>query len=197
MVRVFLRRHNLNIAAAQVRDYWAAVLALNFFRPGASNVSGRDVLTIRAARGAAIGVLLALSAASSQAAEAVIYRGKGTYEVTRTPMRLHSGGAVVIISAQTIATFEPSESGFASGECSGVGYLSPAGDYSTDVYCTFSVRGGDGFDFRARTGSYGGSLEVLGGTGDWEGATGSGAFIHRFSEGTTVSFEYEIAIDVP
>ena len=98
--------------------------------------------------------------ASASAGEAVTYRGTGSYFVTRMVLPMASGGAAVHLINDTIATIAPSESGFIFGDCSGLVFLSPTGEASSSVYCTFNETGDDSFDLHARGDGTGGSVEI-------------------------------------
>ena len=70
-----------------------------------------------------------------------------SYVLTRAILPLANGDAVMHLIHDTIATIEPSESGF--------------------IY-------GDSFDLRGRDEKDGASVEIIGGSGKWTGATGAG-----------------------
>jgi len=131
------------------------------------------------------------------AGETVIYKGMGTYEAMRAVLPLANGGAAVQLSNNIVATIEPSESGFIFGDCAGLGYLTAEGSYSGDVYCTFTETGNDSFDVKGVVRDKSGSVEILGGSGKWTGATGKGSIKRKYSAGTQGSYEYEFSITTP
>ena len=135
--------------------------------------------------------------ASVSAGEPVTYRGTGSYVVTRTLLPMASGGAAVHLINDTIATIAPSESGFIFGDCAGLAYLSPTGDADTNVYCTFNENGDDSFDLHARGDGTSGSVEVIGGSGKWAGATGSGMIKKKWAKDERGTYEYEFKIATP
>jgi hypothetical protein len=96
-----------------------------------------------------------------------------------------------------LATIAPSESGFIFGDCAGLAYLSPTGDVSTSVYCTFTESGGDSFDLHGRGDGVSGSVEIIGGSGKWAGATGTGTIKRKWAQGERGTYEYEFAIATP
>ena len=144
---------------------------------------------------ASAAVMLMSSAVS--AAETVTYKGMGTYEVMRAVLPLANGGAAIQLSNNIVATISPSESGFIFGDCAGLGYLTVEGSYSGDVYCTFTETGDDSFDVKGAVRGESGSVEILGGSGKWAGATGKGSIKRKYSAGTQGSYEYEFSITTP
>jgi hypothetical protein len=42
-----------------------------------------------------------------------------------------------------------------------------------------------------------GQVEIIGGSGKWAGATGSGTFKRKFSSGNRGTYEYEFTITTP
>jgi len=141
--------------------------------------------------------VLGLSSATALAGEAKTFKGSGTYTVTRMLMPLANGGAAVLLSNDTVATWEPSESGFMNGDCAGLGYISPEGKVSINSICTFAVTAEDGFVIRTDSSVEGGTVKVIGGSGKWKGATGTGKMTRRWIEGSRGSYDYELTISTP
>ena len=131
------------------------------------------------------------------AGEPVTYRGTGNYVVTRMVLPMANGGAAVQLVNDTSATISPSESGFIFGDCAGLAYLSPKGDTSTNVYCTFRELGEDSFDLHARGDGTSGSVEIIGGSGKWAGATGTGTIKKKWAQDQRGTYEYEFMISTP
>ncbi len=131
------------------------------------------------------------------AGETVTYRGTGTFVATRTLMPLANGGAAIHLSNQVVATIAPSEPGFIFGDCAGLGYLSPDSAYEVHVFCTFTETGNDSFDVKGEGGVKGGGVEIIGGSGKWMGATGTGTFTRKWADGPRGSFDYEFHITTP
>jgi hypothetical protein len=144
---------------------------------------------------ASVAVMLLSSVVS--AGETVTYKGMGTYEVMRAVLPLANGGAAVQLSNNIVATINPSESGFIFGDCAGLGYPTVEGSYSGDIYCTFTETGDDSFDIKGVVRNTSGSVEIIGGSGKWTGATGKGSIKRKYSAGTQGSYEYEFSITTP
>ena len=135
--------------------------------------------------------------ATVSAGEPISYRGTGTYVVTRTVLPMANGGAAVQLINDTVATISPSESGFIFGDCAGLAYMSPTGDSSTNMYCTFRELGEDSFDLHARGNGTSGSVEIIGGSGKWAGATGTGTIKKKWAQDERGTYEYEFMIATP
>ncbi len=135
--------------------------------------------------------------APAGAGQTVTYKGTGSFTAHRELMPLANGGAAVHVTNAIVATIEPSKPGFIDGDCAGLGYLAVDGKYSVDTYCTFAETGEDAFDIRAKVDENGGSVEVIGGSGKWSGATGSGKLKSKWHEGARGSYTYEFTITTP
>jgi len=144
----------------------------------------------------AAGVLLAVLGASA-GAETVTFTGSATYTAQRELLPLSNGGAAVHVTNRVIGTLSPSDSsGFITGDCAGLAYISPEGDVSIDNLCTFMENDEDGFTLRGRSGVEGGKSEIIGGTGRFEGATGQGRMRRTWLEGNRGSVEYEFRMEL-
>jgi len=152
----------------------------------------------RMTKGAVLATAAAMLMSSTvSAAETVTYKGMGTYEVMRAVLPLANGGAAVQLSNNIVATINPSETGFIFGDCAGLGYLTVEGSYSGDIYCTFTETGDDSFDVKGAVRDDSGSVEIIGGSGKWTGATGKGSIKRKYSAGNRGSYEYEFSITTP
>jgi hypothetical protein len=147
------------------------------------------------------GLLLVMAATPvleiASAGESVTYRGTGTYVLARTLLPLANGGAVMQLVHETVATIEPSETGFIFGDCAGLGYLTVDGEYTGEVYCTFAENDSDHFDVRGSGKRDSATVEILGGSGKWSGATGTGTLKRKWADGNRGTYEYEFKIATP
>ena len=126
------------------------------------------------------------------------YTGTGTYQVVRILLPLANGGAAVQLLNDTIATIEPSKSGFMEGECAGTAYLSPESEIIMKVLCTYSLNAKDGFVIAIDGNpAKGAKVKVLGGSGSFKDATGTGSVKRKFAEGNRGSYDYEFKITTP
>ncbi len=142
-------------------------------------------------------VVLALTSLAATAGTTT-YTGTGTYQVIRILLPLANGGAAVQLLNDTTATIEPSESGFMEGECAGTGYLSPESEVTMKVLCTYSLNAKDGFVISIDGNpAKGAMVKVLGGSGSFKGATGTGSVKRKFVKGNRGSYEYEFKITTP
>lgn len=130
-------------------------------------------------------------------AASITIKGKGTYFVTRSLMPLADGGAVLHTSASTVASSDVSEGGVVFGECAGLAHLTSEGQAKTRVYCNFTETGAGVFVVEADVSIDGGEVKVIGGSGKYAGATGSG-MLKRTGEGDGQgTYEYQFDITTP
>lgn len=145
-----------------------------------------------------LALLVAAPSLAAEASHTVLYKGTGTYVVTRALLPLANGGAALQLSHDTVATVQPSASGFMHGQCAGLGYLSPGGEATVNAICTFNLTQADGFVIRLDAGPQAqGRVEVLGGRGKFEGASGTGSLHRTYLEGDRGSYTYEFKITTP
>ena len=144
-----------------------------------------------------VATTLSLITGAVWAGEVVTYRGTGTYVLARTLLPLANGDAVMHLTHDTMATIEPSEIGFMSGDCAGLAHLTADGKYSSRIFCTFTETEGDSFDVRGESKGDDGTVEIIGGSGKWNGATGSGTLKRKWAEGNRGTYEYEFRIATP
>ena len=142
---------------------------------------------------------LAVSSLSAAAAgETVTYAGTGTYTSTRALLPLSNGGAVLHTVTDTVASVQPSESGFMYGDCAGLAYLSPEDEMTVRTICSFDLTAADGFVVSLEGDPEAGvSVEVMGGRGKFEKASGTGKARQTFLEGDRGSYEFEFKITTP
>lgn len=145
-------------------------------------------------------LLIALAVSASQASYAgtITYKGTGSAVTTYALLPLGSGGAAVLLSNSSVATIQPSEKGFMDGECAGLGNMGPD-DVITEanIICTFDEGDGHSFDIKGQFDAGKGSAQVIGGSGKWKGATGTGTFRRKWASGNQSTFEYEFKITTP
>jgi hypothetical protein len=148
-------------------------------------------------RGVLFGATLVLFGGAVSAGESVTYRGTGSYVLTRAILPLANGDAVMHLIHDAIATIEPSESGFIYGDCAGLAHLTVENEYSSQFFCTFTETEGNSFDLRGRDEKDGASVEIIGGSGKWTGATGAGIWKRKWGQNNRGTYEYEIKITTP
>jgi hypothetical protein len=96
-----------------------------------------------------------------------------------TAAELPSGGSIgVFTGRETQVINDPSDPGhMATGKCYGVFEVSAEGAYSDRGNCVYTDRDGETFSIKFSTApGAGGTHEYTGGTGKWEGVTGSGTY---------------------
>jgi hypothetical protein len=154
---------------------------------------------INASRRAAAAVLAAaaLCATGTAVAESTTVKGKGTYFVQRELLPLANGAAALHITATTVVSAEPSESGIMFGECAGLAYLEQDASYRSRIYCNFTENGTDSFAIQGDMDKAGGKIAVIGGSGRFKDATGDGKLTALGEEGGKGRYSYEFTISTP
>ncbi len=140
---------------------------------------------------------LALACGTAWAGETVTYTGSGTYVSSQLTMTLGNGGTVFGARNQGVATISTSPPTLLFGKCMGLGLITGDNDYSADVYCTFRANDQDSFDIKGKTGSKGGTAEVIGGSGKWAGASGSAKMKRTSQEADGGTYTFELEITTP
>jgi hypothetical protein len=146
---------------------------------------------------AAVLALVTACGAGTAAAEAVTLKGKGTYFVQRALMPLGNGGAAIHVSNKTVMSVEPSKTGVMFGECAGLAYLSPDAKYASRIYCNFTENANDTLVVQGEVSPDGGKITIIGGSGRWKGATGTGKISALGEEDEQGRYEYELQIVTP
>lgn len=79
----------------------------------------------------------------------------------------------------------------------GLGLITGENAFGAKVYCTFSHNDNDSFDLLADSDPKGGTAKIIGGSGKWDGATGSVRFTRTSTRENGGSFSYELTIKTP
>jgi hypothetical protein len=148
---------------------------------------------------AAGALALTVVVANAWAAEPVTYTGSGNYVAKQDLMPLQNGDAVILGTAQGAVAISTAPPMVLDVRCSGMGLSRAGGDYGSVIYCAFAdpVNRDDGFDVKGVERGDQTSLEVVGGSGKWVGASGSGS-LHKTTNWTNGgAFRFEITIAVP
>lgn len=128
------------------------------------------------------------------------YQGSGTYDGNVLQMTLANGETVTGVRVDALATISTSPPALLYGRCMGMGLIPPEGEenrYAAEFYCTFRLNEQDAFDFKGIDKVGGISVEIIGGSGKWAGATGTGTLERIRKEAGKGDFSYELAITTP
>ena len=157
----------------------------------------KTMTCVRAASTGAVIAALLVCATAPAMAETVTLKGRGTYFVKRNLMPLSNGGAALHTTNTTVVSVEPSESGVMFGECAGLAYLAPDATVSSRVFCNFSENGKDSFVVQGELSPDGGAIKVIGGSGKWKDATGTGSISPLSENDAEGRYSYEFTITTP
>lgn len=147
-----------------------------------------------------ITILLCLSAAVTavvSAGETVTYVGSGRSNGHETTMTLGNGDTVVMARSDGVATISTNPPGLLDTKCTSMGLLKPDNTYRAEYYCTLRENEQDGFDIKGEESSKDGAAAVIGGSGRWEGATGSGRLTLLSHDNDVSTYTYELTITTP
>jgi hypothetical protein len=143
-------------------------------------------------------LLCALTAVVTGAkAETATYTGSATSSVTKSILPLGNGGSVVTATSSGMAAISTNPPTLLEMNCAGLGLVSAESSHSTDFYCTFKANENDSLDVKGTDGPEGGQATVIGGSGRWQGATGSGTFKRVSSSDTSSSSTFELNVTTP
>lgn len=128
------------------------------------------------------------------------YTGSGTYAGVVAQVTLGNGDTVTGVRADTVATLSTDPPVLLYGRCIGMGLIPVEGNeagYHTDFYCTFRQNDEDAFDMKGSDAIDRINLEVIGGSGKWAGATGSGSMKREIEQTGQGTFTYQVKITTP
>lgn len=114
------------------------------------------------------------------------FRSEGISFVDLELLPLPDGSSAQTYVAQTVMkVVDGARAGeTAVGTCRGAGRSNAKGDFAARTFCSFSFSKEDSYASVVEEGNEGGALTILGGTGAFAGATGSGTT--RFTWGDTI-----------
>lgn len=127
------------------------------------------------------------------------YTGSGSYRANDEIMPLNNGDAVVSATMVGVAAISTSPPRVMNVSCSGMGLMANAESYSIDYYCAFTEAEDkdEGFDVKGVSTPDGGRVEIVGGSGEWEGATGTGTVTRERTGEDDGSFTFVFEITTP
>jgi hypothetical protein len=124
----------------------------------------------------------------------------GTYSdviVSTQQLVLANGVTVVTSLFKGSATFgDPADPGILMGDCLVTGLIAADGSYSDTGYCNYKL-GDEGayvIDFVTSTDGVG-TFQIVGGSGKWDGATGSGTYVGTWGQEDRFGGTYELTFD--
>ena len=143
-----------------------------------------------------LGLITPISALVS-AGETVTYSGSGRSNGHETTMTLGNGDTVVMARSDGVASISTNPPGLLATKCTAMGLVKSDNSFRADYYCTLRENERDGFDIKGVEGSKEGTATVIGGSGKWEGATGSGKITLLSHDEDVSTYTYELTITTP
>ena len=152
-----------------------------------------------AQRSALAGVLALALYSPLAGAETVIYTGTGNVTSDEDQMPLANGSSVVTATSRGVAALSTSPPAVMDIRCTGMGVLRADDDYGMVYYCTLvdTRNRGDAFDIKGIETPDSNKVEIVGGSGRWQGATGAGTVEQLRSSGSTSAFTFTFEITTP
>ena len=142
----------------------------------------------------------ALIIVSSQiilAEEKNTYKGTGRSSGTEHTMSLANGETVVWATSEGVATLSTDPPGLLDTKCVSLGLIDMENKYSSDFYCAMRENNKDSFDLKGTEISKEGTFQIIGGSGKWKGATGSGKFKLVTYDDHAGAYTFEMTVTTP
>ena len=149
-------------------------------------------------RAAAVALCLVFPAMGN--AESMTFTGSASTSSTQVQMPLANGATVVTANATGIAAMTGESAPIPillELRCSGLGYAMDDSDGSTELYCTFMENDVDQFDIKGSEKSGETTITVIGGSGRWAKATGSGTLKRVSTSENSSRSTFELTINTP
>ncbi len=145
------------------------------------------------------GALCVILPAASNAAS-MTFKGTASTSSTQVQMPLANGGTVVTANATGVAAMigDSAPNPILLGlRCSGLGYAMNAEHGSIELYCTFIENDADQFDVKGIEKSGETVITVIGGSGRWANATGSGTLKRTATSENSSRSTFDLMINTP
>ncbi len=151
---------------------------------------------MRASLGVVAGLLVC---ASTAAAETVTYTGSGSIRSNDSVMPLNNGDSVITSTGSGVAAISTIPPSVMQVRCTGMGVMKSDSDFGMVSYCAMVdvTDSSHGVDLKGIESPDGLAVEIVGGSGKWKGATGTGS-VQSVSMGQDSStFTFEIEVNTP
>ena len=155
-------------------------------------------LNNKLSRISAIALCLVLPAAGNAASTS--FTGTASTTSTQVQMPLANGATVVTANATGVAamTADSAPHPILLGlRCSGLGYAMNESNGSIELYCTFVESEADQFDVKGTEKSGETLITVIGGSGRWANATGSGILKRVSTSVNSSQSTFNLTIETP
>ncbi len=152
------------------------------------NISKRIMVVL----GAAV-----LMSGAVTAGESKDYSGMARLVSVKSVMPLANGDGVIMARASGMATLSTTPPALFSVKCAGLGVTGVNDDRPTEFLCTFVEDEDNGFDVVGSQGPDGGSADLIGGNGRWQGAAGKVQFKRQSIDGDVTTVTFEMTAETP
>lgn len=142
-----------------------------------------------------VGLTISINVYAGQTSE---YTGTVYATPVKNLMPLGNGDGVLIMQSSGIVAMSGDPPTIHALSCSGMGLEKPDETTTTDFYCNLKETPEDSFDIKGTVGGEGaGGFDVIGGSGKWAGATGTGEFVRVVESEKGNKTVFQVKITVP
>ncbi len=145
-------------------------------------------------------ITLCLAFSSIASAGSMTYTGSASTTSTQVEMPLANGGTVITANATGVAAMNsksvPNPILFGL-RCSGLGMVEGESGGAIEFYCTFMENDVDQFDIKGTEHAGETKITVIGGSGRWEKATGSGTLKRTATSVNSSRSTFDLTIITP
>ena len=155
-------------------------------------------LTSDLLRASAVALCLAFPAVGNAAS--MSFTGSASTSSTQVQMPLANGATVVTANATGVAALMGDSTPnpiLLRLRCSGLGYAMNESDGNIELYCTFMENDVDQFDVKGTEKSGETIITVIGGSGRWANATGSGTLKRTATSENSSTSTFDLTINTP
>lgn len=144
-----------------------------------------------------LGLAVLLATTITASAATVTYTGTATIVVSRMSLPLVSGDSAVSATSVGVAAISTTPPTLLEMNCLGFGLHRIDETYAADFYCTLKAGTDDILDLKGIDGTGGGKVTIIGGSGKWRGATGTGTFTRVTATETDATSTFELEVITP
>jgi len=134
-------------------------------------------MTMPSYRNHLLGFAFLLLTAQGATAESIEYTGRVYADRSANLLPLGNGDGAMTVEAAGLVAMSGNPPVLFTLRCAGLGLIDTEGEAAQmDVYCSLAENDADAFDLKGKVSKGVGSFEVIGGSGRFAGATGSGSY---------------------
>lgn len=131
--------------------------------------------------------------------ETVTYTGSGTVTGYETLMPLINGESVVTAISNGLVAISTTPPSILAVQCAAMGLMDAEDNLNLEYYCRLrdTSTGENAIVVKGTETATGNVVDVIGGTGQWAGATGKGTIKHVAGDDSRSQFSMELTVTTP